>query len=85
LKRIIDELATYFLVNGYEWNFDYGSAIPNEDDIERTIVRAKELLDQETTEHAQLEVGHLIFKKRAGKIDVFVHVGALGEDEEDEV
>lgn len=77
MRELAEELATIFLVNGWEWKFDYGLATPNEDDIERAMLRAKEVLDSEEAENAQLEVGRLIFKKRDGVIDVFVFAGTL--------
>ncbi len=76
-QTLIDELATYFLVHGYEWKFDYGMAVPNEDDLTKAIEHAKKVLDSEVTENAQLEVGRMVFKKRAGVIDVFVLAGTL--------
>lgn len=77
MQELIDELATYFLVKGYEWKFDYGMAVPNEDDFTRAIEYAKKVLDSEVTENAQLELGRLVFKKREGVIDVFVLAGTL--------
>jgi len=72
---LVDELATYFLVNGYEWKFDYGMAVPNEDDLERAIAKAKEVLENDPSDNVQLEIGRLIFKKRDGFIDVFAYMG----------
>ncbi len=77
MKELIDELATYFLIKGYEWKFDYGMSVPNEDDLTRAIEHAKKVLDSEVAENAQLELGRLIFKKREGVIDVFVLTGTL--------
>jgi hypothetical protein len=77
LQELVDELATYFLVHGFEWKFDYGMAVPNEDDLTRAIEHAKKVLDSEEAENAQLELGRLVFKKRAGVIDVFVLAGTL--------
>jgi hypothetical protein len=77
LSDLADSLATTFLVNNWEWKFDYGMVVPNEDDLERAIAKAKEVLDSEESENAQLEVGRLIFKKREGVIDVFVYTGTL--------
>jgi hypothetical protein len=77
LSDLVDSLATTFLVNNWEWKFSYGMAVPNEDDLEHAIAKAKEVLDSEESENAQLEVGRLIFKKREGVIDVFVLAGTL--------
>lgn len=75
MSNLVDELATYFLVNGYEWKFDYGMAVPNEDDLERAIAKAKEVLENDPSDNVQLEIGRLIFKKRDGFIDVFAYMG----------
>ncbi|QIN94127.1 hypothetical protein PP459_gp106 [Streptomyces phage Wakanda] len=77
MKKLVDELATYFLANGYEWKFDYGMAIPNEDDLERAIVKVKEILENDPSDNVQLEIGRMLFKKRDGFIDVFVYMGNL--------
>lgn len=77
MNELVESLATTFLVNNWEWKFDYGMAVPNEDDLERAIEHAKKVLDSEEASNAQLELGRLIFKKREGVIDVFVLAGTL--------
>jgi hypothetical protein len=75
LSKLVDELASYFLVNGYEWKFDYGMAVPNEDDLERAIAKVKEILENDPSDNIQLELGRLLFKKRDGFIDVYAYMG----------
>jgi hypothetical protein len=82
LRDIAEELATYFLVKDYKWKFDYGHANPDANDIQTAIDKVLLILDNED-DSTQLEVGHLMFKKRAGVIDVFVHAGTIGENSED--
>jgi hypothetical protein len=82
LKELSEELATYFLVRDYKWKFDYGLANPDADDINKALDRVLVILENEEND-TQLEVGHLLFKKRAGIIDVFVHAGTIGENSED--
>ncbi|AVD99330.1 hypothetical protein SEA_BILLNYE_157 [Streptomyces phage BillNye] len=77
MKELVENLATTFLINGWEWKFDYGMAVPNEDDLERAINYAKQVLDSEEATNAQLELGRLVFKKREGVIDIFVYSGTL--------
>lgn len=81
-EELSEELATYFLVKDYKWKFNYGHANPDADDINRAIDKALVILDAEG-EDTQLEVGHLLFKKRAGVVDIFVHAGTIGEISED--
>lgn len=78
---LAEDLAHHFLLKDYKWKFDYGLATPNEDDIRRTLDKAADILENEEVENAQLEIGRLILKKRAGVIDVFVLAGTLGEDD----
>lgn len=78
MKELSEELATHFLVKDYKWKFDYGHANPDADDIEKALNKAAQMLE-EHGDDTQLEVGHLLFKKRAGVIDVFVHAGTIGE------
>jgi hypothetical protein len=80
ILSLSDKLATYFLVNNYEWKFDYGMANPDASDIEAVIKKAKQILDGDK-EISQLEVGRLLFKKESGGIDVYVYTGRIGEDE----
>lgn len=77
MSNLVDELATYFLVNGYEWKFDYGMAVPNEDDLEKAIAKVREILENDPSDNIQLELGRLLFKKRDGFIDVFAYMGNL--------
>jgi hypothetical protein len=79
-EELSEELATHFLVKDYKWKFDYGLANPDASDINAAFNRVIELLVDEDT---QLEVGRLMFKRRAGVIDVFVYAGTLGEINED--
>ncbi|QWT30059.1 hypothetical protein SEA_TUNATARTARE_197 [Streptomyces phage TunaTartare] len=81
-EELSEELANYFLVKDYKWKFEYGHANPDEDDMQRALNRVKEILDEQE-DNTQLEMGHLLFKKRAGVIDVFVHAGTIGETSED--
>jgi hypothetical protein len=82
LRNISEELATYFLVHDYKWKFDYGLANPDASDIDKALDRVQLIMDTHE-DGTQLEVGHLMFKKRAGVIDVFVHAGTIGENNED--
>ena len=82
IKELAGELSTFFLVNDYKWKFDYGMANPDADDIERTLNKAKEYLEEKEEATLQMEVGRLILKKRDGYIDVFVMVGTIGEKNE---
>ncbi|QNN99263.1 hypothetical protein SEA_FAUST_191 [Streptomyces phage Faust] len=82
MDELYEELATHFLVKDYKWKFDYGHANPDADDMKKALERVKEILE-EHEENTQLEMGHLMFKKRAGVIDVFVHAGTIGEISED--
>lgn len=77
---LAEELASYFLVRNYEWKFDYGFANPDEDDIQKVIDRATDILQADESDNIQLEVGRLIIKKRDGVIDVFVMAGTVGEE-----
>lgn len=81
-ESISEELATYFLVKDYKWKFNYGLANPDASDINKAIDKALVILENEK-EDTQLEVGHLMFKKRAGVVDIFVHAGTIGENSED--
>jgi hypothetical protein len=81
-EELSEELATYFLVKDYKWKFDYGHANPDADDINKAFDKVMLILDEQD-DNTQLEVGHLMFKKRAGVIDVFVHAGTIGETSED--
>lgn len=82
MEELTEELATYFLVKDYKWKFDYGHANPDANDMEKVFEKVQVILSPEP-ESTQLEVGRLIFKKRAGLIDVFVHAGTIGENSED--
>lgn len=82
MKQLAEELASHFLIKDYKWKFDYGYANPDASDIEKALNKAAEML-AEHDDDTQLEVGRLVFKKRAGVIDVFVHAGTIGEDNED--
>lgn len=82
-EELSEELATYFLVKDYKWKFDYGHANPDADDIEKAFKKVQTILSEQKGDNVQLEVGHLMFKKRAGVIDVFVHAGTIGENSED--
>jgi hypothetical protein len=82
LREISEDLATLFLVKNYKWKFDYGLANPDADDIEKALNKASLMLEGHD-DNTQLEVGHLLFKKRAGVIDIFVHFGTIGENSED--
>lgn len=82
MNELSEELATYFLVKDYKWKFDYGLANPDANDIQRALDKVVAILS-EYEQDTQLEVGHLLFKKRAGVIDVFVHTGTIGETSED--
>jgi len=81
-EELSEELANHFLIKDYKWKFDYGHANPDADDIQRALNKVVEIL-KEHDDNTQLEVGHLMFKKRAGVIDVFVHTGTIGETSED--
>ncbi len=81
-EELCEELANHFLVKDYKWKFEYGHANPDADDMKKALERVKEILE-EHEENTQLEMGHLMFKKRAGVIDVFVHAGTIGENSED--
>ncbi len=76
-----EDLATYFLLMGYEWKIGEEMAIPNEDDIQKVIDHATGVLLNDKSDNVQLEVGRLVFKKRAGLVDVFVLAGTIGEKE----
>lgn len=80
LDAIAEELERYFLLNNYEWKFEYGLSNPDADDLKKAILKAKLLLEAQEGD-ANLEVGHLMFTKRAGVIDIFVHTGTIGETE----
>lgn len=82
MREISEDLATLFLVKNYKWKFDYGLANPDADDIEKALNKASLMLEGHD-DNTQLEVGHLLFKKRAGVIDIFVHFGTIGENSED--
>lgn len=64
-----------FVMSGHVWRIDGEVRIPEPDEIEKVIDRAKSaLIDYEPG--AQLEVGHLIIKKRDEELyDVFFHIG----------
>lgn len=81
-EELSEELATHFLVKDYKWKFDYGLANPDASDINKALSKVMVILEHEEDD-TQLEVGHLMFKKRAGVIDVFVHAGTIGENSED--
>lgn len=83
MDELYEELATHFLVKDYKWKFDYGHVNPDADDIKKALAKVQEILATEDEENVQLEMGHLMFKKRAGVIDVFVHAGTIGENSED--
>ena len=75
------EIAEMLYTRGYTWNVGGILACPSTDDVESVIEHSHAVLDSDPTDELQLEIGHLIFKKRAGFIDVFLHVGSqkLGE------
>lgn len=81
-EEISEELSTHFLVKDYKWKFDYGYANPDANDISRALDKALSILHDEG-DGTQLEVGRLILKNRAGVVDIFVHVGTIGEKNED--
>lgn len=72
----------FFLVHDYKWKLDIGLVNPDADDIRRAIEKARQILEEQD-EYSQLEVGHLLFRKNAGVIDVFLHAGTIGENSED--
>lgn len=78
--RLAEDLATTFLLNGWEWKIGGELAIPNADDIQKAVDHAVEILENEESQEANLEFGRLMFKKREGVIDVFVCVGTIGEE-----
>ncbi len=82
MDELSEELAHFFLVHDYKWRLDIGLVNPDADDIKRAIERACQILDDQD-EYSQLEVGHLLFRKNAGVVDVFLHAGTIGEDNED--
>jgi len=79
MREIAEELATYFLIKDYKWKFNYGLANPDASDIDRAIDKILEILEEQE-EDTQVELGHLMFKKRAGVVDIFVHASTIGEE-----
>lgn len=74
---IASEIEGFFQVRGYTWKVGGMSHEPTEDDIQKVINRAVDTLNDEPDSEVQLEIGHLLFKKRDGKIDVFAHFGEV--------
>ncbi|AXG66269.1 hypothetical protein SEA_ANNADREAMY_184 [Streptomyces phage Annadreamy] len=82
LDEIAEELERHFLVHNYEWKFEYGLSNPDADDLKKAIQKAVIILEAQEGD-TNLEVGHLLFTKRANVIDIFVHTGTIGENSED--
>lgn len=74
------QIQMLFVMLGFMWKIDGEARLPEPDEIQMVIDKAKEsLLDY--NDGAQLEVGHLIIKKRSADLfDVFLH---MGEDRND--
>lgn len=73
--RLEDELAAWFLKNGWTWHLKGGrNVVPSPDEIEAALDEAARLLYNEPV-GTQLEVGRLIIKKQPRGHDVYVFVG----------
>jgi hypothetical protein len=81
-EEIAEELERIFLLHDYKWKFDYGMANPDADDLTRAIEKVRVIMEAQEGD-TNLEIGHLLFTKRAGVVDIFVHIGTIGENSED--
>lgn len=71
-----------FVLSSHMWRIDGELVLPTEEQLKEVIDRCVVRLYAEP-EGAQIEVGHLIVKKRAGGLhDVFLHYGTIGEEDE---
>jgi len=81
---LAQDIAEIFWLKDYRWNFDGVLKTPTPEDISGAIDKAVRMLYAEP-DGTQLEVGRLIIKKRSRDLhDVFVHIGQLPEDDEDD-
>lgn len=72
-------LQMQFVLSNHMWRIDGELRLPEPEELEQVVDRAiQSLVGYEPP--AQIEVGHLIIKKRTGGIhDVFLHFGEIGE------
>lgn len=77
MRELALSLETVFVLKDYEWKIGEDKHVPTADDILKVLEGAKKILDSHNDDEVQLEVGRLLFKKRAGVIDVFVTYGEI--------
>jgi hypothetical protein len=70
------ELERLFVRYGYQWKIDGALRVPDVQDIRMTIDRAIELLYNESSPTAQIEIGRLVIKKSEGFHDIYCLIGS---------
>jgi hypothetical protein len=78
----VQGIQFHFMMNNLRWRIDGELVIPTEEQLQEVIDKAVERLYAEP-DGAQLEVGHLIVKRRNQDLyDVFVRYGTIGDTNE---
>lgn len=80
-EELFNTLEKYFLLKDYKWKFDYGLANPDQSDIKAVVEKSIQILTDDDSVNAQIEIGRLIIKKEDTKFDVYVYMGTIGEEE----
>lgn len=75
---IAQTVQKFMQEKGYTWNFSTGAKTPTTDDIEKTLGKIVEALETEP-DQAQVQIGRMIVKKDNGHLDVYVHIGEIGD------
>ncbi len=75
-QKLSREIKTIFDRRGYRWKIDGVLTSPSKEDILETMRMMDERLANEPS-GTWLELGHLIFIKTAGLMDVYVHMGTV--------
>lgn len=82
MSSLAQQIEFQFVTHHWTWKIDGHDVVPNVDDIQSTLDRAKELLYDEPIP-SQLEVGRLLIRRYADdKFDVYLHFGILNNQEE---
>lgn len=80
-KALARELKSVFDKKGYQWKIDGVLTSPSKEDILETMMMMAERLEGEPS-GTWLELGHLIFIKTEGFIDVYMHHGTVERQDE---
>ena len=81
-NKLTADLAMQFIDLGYTWKIDGKSVIPSEEDIAKVLDKCVAELYAEDMEDGAtliLTTDHLVIKRDAGHIDVYLRMGEYDE------